>query len=109
MDRSQHRQINAVAAALLEHGWTVRLVTTTRLDVEQIPVPHLVVSANCSRPTEYVLAPASERHQLQVWARREQQMSPVGLVYDAEEAHETLRADCGAAGGAHPRHWRRSA
>jgi hypothetical protein len=108
MNSSQHRQINAVAAALLDHGWTVRLVITPP-DVEQLPVPHLVISANRSHPTEYVLAPASQRHQLQVWARREHQLRPVGLVYDAEEAHQTLREDCGAAGGTHPRPWPKSA
>lgn len=93
MNSSQLRQINSAAFGLLEHGWTVRLVTTSRAGETPLPTPHLVASAQCSRPTEYVIAPAPEPHQLQVWSSRDQQLHRLGRAFDAEEAHEVLSLD----------------
>lgn len=89
MNSIQQRQLEDLSAALAAYGWVIRLV----LDPNQAPHgPHVVVSASCFYPYEYLVQP-SPGHELRIWVRNRGELRPIGHAFDVAEVHAVYGSD----------------
>lgn len=76
-------RLGALAACLLERGWTVRMMPATST---------LVASASGCRPAEYVITAGGD-HDVEICARLGESRRTVARVVDVDEAVTVMRED----------------